>query len=214
MMHVCDASDSVCCTSDSDAGAARFSCAVCGHETDWMPVRTTTEAKRGIPCPDCNHDKEATRAAWKAISTAWQAGDLEFRSSRDGAWYRWPVEHASPEREKARMAPRAVPQPRQRARGCHMRLTRHTLELTRRAWNPCALPPVTKLVLLAYCLHSNDQGACWPSLARVAAHTGLNTRTVQRHIRTLETAGVLAAPEPRPRRLPRLPHQPGRPGAG
>jgi len=73
-----------------------------------------------------------------------------------------------------------------------MRLTRNTLELTRRAWS-CALTPVTKLVLLAYCLHASDQGLCWPSLARIATFTGLNQRTVQRHVRILEAAGALVA---------------------
>ena len=71
-----------------------------------------------------------------------------------------------------------------------MRLTRKNLELFRRAWL-CDLPPSVKLVLLAHSLHANEQGLCWQSLARTAALTGLNTRTVQRHIRTLEAAGAL-----------------------
>ena len=71
-----------------------------------------------------------------------------------------------------------------------MRLTRENLELIRRAWLS-QLSPSVKLVLLAYCLHANEQGLCWQSLARTAALTGLNPRTVQRHIRTLEAAGAL-----------------------
>jgi hypothetical protein len=66
-----------------------------------------------------------------------------------------------------------------------MRLKSENLELLRRAWL-CVLPPVTKLVLQAYCLHASKQLVCWQSLARTAALTGLNQRTVQRHIRTLQ----------------------------
>ena len=78
-----------------------------------------------------------------------------------------------------------------------MRLTRENIELIRRSWL-CELPPSVKLVLLAYCLHANEQGLCWQSLARTAALTGLNARTVQRHIRTLEAAGALV-PYAKPR---------------
>jgi len=31
-----------------------FKCHHCGYISDWMPVETTTEAKRGKPCPECN----------------------------------------------------------------------------------------------------------------------------------------------------------------
>lgn len=54
MMHVTDAGDSGCGGDDGGSGIAQFTCAACGHETDWLPVRTISEAKRGLPCPNCN----------------------------------------------------------------------------------------------------------------------------------------------------------------
>ena len=53
LMHVIDAGDHGCVS--NDAGIAVYKCRKCGHETDWTPFRTFTEAKRGVPCPDCNH---------------------------------------------------------------------------------------------------------------------------------------------------------------
>lgn len=47
-MHVFDA------FGDNGEDVCRFRCNRCGHETDWIRVRTTTEARRGLPCPDCN----------------------------------------------------------------------------------------------------------------------------------------------------------------
>ncbi len=52
LMHVIDAGDHGCVS--DDAGIAVYKCGRCGHETDWTPFRTFTEAKRGIPCPKCN----------------------------------------------------------------------------------------------------------------------------------------------------------------
>lgn len=53
LMHVCDGAgdgpDDVWC---------RMQCRRCNTETDWMKFNTVTEAKRGIPCPDCNTKKE------------------------------------------------------------------------------------------------------------------------------------------------------------
>jgi hypothetical protein len=51
MMHVSDAGDG------SYAGAphiATFRCIKCGYETDWMPIQTISEGRRGKPCPKCN----------------------------------------------------------------------------------------------------------------------------------------------------------------
>lgn len=50
LMHVWDA---------GDAGSGFdvvFKCRRCNYESDWTPVKNTTEAKRGKPCPKCNEE--------------------------------------------------------------------------------------------------------------------------------------------------------------
>ena len=49
LMHVCDAYGD-----GPDDNHVRFHCARCGHESDWIDGLTVTEAKRGMPCPECN----------------------------------------------------------------------------------------------------------------------------------------------------------------
>jgi DNA-binding transcriptional ArsR family regulator len=53
------------------------------------------------------------------------------------------------------------------------------------------LPPAAKLVLLALADHSDDQGKCWPGVTGVSDKTGLSRRSVQRHIRDLESCGLI-----------------------
>lgn len=40
--------------SDAGDGRAQFTCSKCGHVSEWLEVDTVTEAKRGLPCPNCN----------------------------------------------------------------------------------------------------------------------------------------------------------------
>ena len=55
LMHVSDSGNAGCCEEEDGSDLiARFACARCKHETDWMHISTVTEAKRGIPCPVCN----------------------------------------------------------------------------------------------------------------------------------------------------------------
>ena len=49
-MHVVDAS----CESGL---IVVVECWKCGHSSGWIQVDTVTEAKRGIPCPNCNRRK-------------------------------------------------------------------------------------------------------------------------------------------------------------
>jgi len=49
MMHVADAGIEM----------ARYECAKCGHKTDWEPIESVTEVKRGKPCPMCNERPNA-----------------------------------------------------------------------------------------------------------------------------------------------------------
>jgi len=50
LMHVCEVADD----EDPTYSSVRFRCARCGYESDWIDDLTVTEAKRGIPCPECN----------------------------------------------------------------------------------------------------------------------------------------------------------------
>lgn len=51
--------------------------------------------------------------------------------------------------------------------------------------------PAVKLVALVLADHANDDGLCWPSYARIAERTGVDKRTVQRHVKTLMKMNVL-----------------------
>lgn len=55
--------------------------------------------------------------------------------------------------------------------------------------------PVDKLVLLALADWANEDGKCWPSIAKIAAKTGCGERTVQRALREAETRGLLTRAE-------------------
>ena len=63
-----------------------------------------------------------------------------------------------------------------------------------RVWLSALPKGVSKIVLLCFCAHLNDVSALsWPSVARVARLCGMGERTVQKHIRALERAGILVA---------------------
>lgn len=53
------------------------------------------------------------------------------------------------------------------------------------------LGPTQKLLLLALADHADDEGKCYPSLARLARRTGLGERAVRGNLRQLEMAGYL-----------------------
>lgn len=55
--------------------------------------------------------------------------------------------------------------------------------------------PVDKLVLLALADWANEDGKCWPSIAKIAAKTGCGERTVQRALREAENRGLLKRDE-------------------
>lgn len=58
------------------------------------------------------------------------------------------------------------------------------------AWET-SLPATEKMVLLCLCDHANDEGQCWPSMARIARKCSVTDRTVQRAIKHLREWGVL-----------------------
>lgn len=52
--------------------------------------------------------------------------------------------------------------------------------------------PGRKLVLLKLADNANDEGICWPSIARIAHETELSRDSVKRHIAALEADGFVA----------------------
>lgn len=60
MMHVTDAGPGEC---SDGAHLVIMECRRCGHETDWFEVQSTTEGKRGKPCPKCNKESNEYRIA-------------------------------------------------------------------------------------------------------------------------------------------------------
>ena len=50
LMHFIDVGGGDC---EEGANLALFECKRCGHKSDWL-VCSTTEVKRGVPCPECN----------------------------------------------------------------------------------------------------------------------------------------------------------------
>jgi hypothetical protein len=45
------------------------------------------------------------------------------------------------------------------------------------------LPPIPRLLMVMLALRANEDGVCWPSIAKLRADTGLARRTVQLHLR-------------------------------
>jgi hypothetical protein len=54
------------------------------------------------------------------------------------------------------------------------------------------LGPTERLVMLALADHADDEGRCYPSIARLCERTGLSERAVQSHVKALTAAGYLA----------------------
>jgi DNA-directed RNA polymerase subunit RPC12/RpoP len=50
LMHVCDAYER------EGKQIVELQCARCGHQTGWVEFNTVTEARAGLPCPECNAD--------------------------------------------------------------------------------------------------------------------------------------------------------------
>lgn len=48
-----------------------------------------------------------------------------------------------------------------------------------------------KLLLLAYCNHTDAHGYCWPSIARLADETGMSVRTIHRTNNSLRAKGLI-----------------------
>ena len=48
LMHVCDAGGGC-----ENGLIVQMRCTRCGYESGWLQFDTVTEAKRGLPCPEC-----------------------------------------------------------------------------------------------------------------------------------------------------------------
>lgn len=66
-----------------------------------------------------------------------------------------------------------------------------SIKLMSIAWD-AELPLAEKAVLLCLCDHANDDGECWPSMARVARRSSMSERTAQRAIKGLRERGILS----------------------
>lgn len=60
------------------------------------------------------------------------------------------------------------------------------------AWLTDCPSPASKLVLVSLADHANDNGGCFPSVARIAKRCKLSRRGVQGQLRVLEKAGLIS----------------------
>jgi DNA-binding transcriptional ArsR family regulator len=60
------------------------------------------------------------------------------------------------------------------------------------AWEQSAASSGEKLVLIALADRADEDGHCWPSAEWLGTKTGLNERSVRRHLDSLEKRGLLA----------------------
>lgn len=68
-----------------------------------------------------------------------------------------------------------------------------SLRATTAAWELRALPPVTKLVLVALAdRHNKDSGECFPSQDLLAVDCGISERSVRDHLKWLETNNLIS----------------------
>ena len=65
-----------------------------------------------------------------------------------------------------------------------------SIKLMAAAWE-LDIPQTEKMVLLCLCDHANDDGECWPSVARMARKCSVSQRTVQRAIQSLKDKSIL-----------------------
>ena len=60
-------------------------------------------------------------------------------------------------------------------------------------WPLQGMSPAQKAVLVSLADNANDDGVCWPSVARIAERTCLSERAVRNALRWLEQVHVLTA---------------------
>ncbi|MFC3688931.1 helix-turn-helix domain-containing protein [Aquipuribacter hungaricus] len=65
------------------------------------------------------------------------------------------------------------------------------IRLMTAVWDDESLPRGDVLLMLALADHANDDGACFPSINRLARRTRSSASTVRRHLRSLREAGRL-----------------------
>ena len=65
-----------------------------------------------------------------------------------------------------------------------------SIKLQSRVWDS-TLETGLKIVLGMVCDAANDAGVCWPSQERLAAKCSMTTRTLGKHLNTLEALGLI-----------------------
>jgi hypothetical protein len=66
-----------------------------------------------------------------------------------------------------------------------------SIRVMSQVWESTTLDPFERLVLLSLADHADDEGHCYPSIARLCRRTGMKERGVQNVIRRLEEKGCL-----------------------
>lgn len=59
MMHIINGG---CDPLEPGRQSYEFKCLKCGHRPGWTAVDSVTEARRGLPCPECNQAKDENPA--------------------------------------------------------------------------------------------------------------------------------------------------------
>ena len=72
------------------------------------------------------------------------------------------------------------------------------------AWSRRGLTPALRCILLALAEHADEEGRCWPSLARLAELAEVDRRTVTRGLAELEARALLARERERWGRAPAM----------
>ncbi len=70
-----------------------------------------------------------------------------------------------------------------------------SIRLMTSVWERSDINATQKLVLLALADWANDEGLCWPSIAKLAVKSSLTARCVQKAIRSLEELGFIKRDE-------------------
>ena len=70
-----------------------------------------------------------------------------------------------------------------------------SIKLMTKVWERTDVSSTQKLVLLALADWANDDGLCWPSIARLATKSSLGTRAIQNAIRSMEEMRLIEREE-------------------
>ena len=70
-----------------------------------------------------------------------------------------------------------------------------SIRVMSQVWENTTLDPYERLVMLSLADHADDEGRCYPSIARLCERTGMKERGVQVVIRRLKEKGYVSVAE-------------------